>query len=147
LPNAALREVIRGSPALFVTVTMNETERPLIALAEDLKVLTGHLPDVPQVTILPKFDALMQAWADTSRVLDGENHSAVFRPAGQIEAVVLLRGHAAATWRVTRTATTAGFTATPLRNISMRARKQVEVEFERLGDWMGARNTTVTWQD
>jgi hypothetical protein len=29
----------------------------------------------------------------------------------------------------------------------MRARKQVEAEFERLGDWMGARTTTVTWSD
>ena len=147
LPNAALRAVIRRSASLFVTVTMNGTERPLIALAEDEDVLTGPLPDVPQVSILPKFDALMLAWIDPSRMLDGRDHAAVFRPAGQIEAIVLLQGEAAATWRVTRAATTAGFTAAPLRNIGTRARKQVTTEFERLGAWLGARNTTVTWSN
>ncbi len=147
LPAAALREVIRRSPSLFVSVTMKETRKPLIALAEDVEVLTGPVRDVPQVSILPKFDALMLAWIDPSRMLDGRDHTAVFRPAGQIEAIVLLQGEAAATWRVTRTATTAGFTAKPFRHIGTRARKQVTTEFERLGAWLGARNTTVTWSN
>ncbi|MCX6085899.1 MAG: winged helix DNA-binding domain-containing protein [Caldiserica bacterium] len=147
LPNAALRDVMRSSPSLFVTVTMNETERPLVALAEDVDALTGPLPDVPQVTLLPKFDALMLAWIDPSRVLDRKDHPAVYRPAGQIEAVVLLRGRAAATWRVKQTPDRTHITVTPIRHISTRARKQVTTEFERLGAWSGASSTTVAWQD
>ncbi len=147
LPADTVRETASGAGRLLMHVAVEGHSSPLLALAEDTDVLRETLPDVPAVTLLPKFDALLLAWKDPSRILDGADRSAVFRPAGQIEAMVLLRGHAAATWRVTRTATTAGFTATPLRHISIRARKQVEVEFERLGDWMGARNTTVTWQD
>jgi hypothetical protein len=147
LPAVALREVMRRSPSQFVPVAMKETGQPLIALAEDAEALTGPLVDVPQVSILPKFDALMLAWIDPSRVLDREHHTAVYRPAGQIEAVVLLQGKAAATWRVTHTAMTADFTATPLRPMGVQARKQVTTEFELLGAWSGAHSTTVAWQD
>lgn len=147
LPNVALREIIRRSPSLFVTVTMNETERPLIALAEDVEALTGPLPDVPQVILLPKFDALMLAWIDPSRVLDRKDHPAVYRPAGQIEAVVLVRGRAAATWRVQQTPDRMHIIVTPIQHIGTRARKQVTTEFERLGAWSGASSTTIVWQE
>ncbi|MFZ2412868.1 MAG: crosslink repair DNA glycosylase YcaQ family protein, partial [Candidatus Cryosericum sp.] len=109
--------------------------------------LVGTLPQAPAVALLPKFDAMVLAWNDPSRVLDGGDHDAVFRPAGQIEAIVLLHGKAAATWRVTRTTRSARFVVTPIVHVGVRARKQAEAEFERLGSWMGARTTTVTWND
>jgi hypothetical protein len=36
---------------------------------------------------------------------------------------------------------------TPIQHVGVRPRKQVEAEFERLGVWMGAHATTVTWND
>jgi hypothetical protein len=120
---------------------------PLLARDADAEALTGPLPDAPRVTLLPKFDALVLAWKDPSRVLDGGDRDAVFRPAGQIEAIILLQGKAAAAWRVTRTATKASFIVVPVRRIGVRTRSRVETEFESLGTWMGARSTQVTWTD
>jgi hypothetical protein len=147
LPAAVVRETARRAEPLLVPVTVEGSATPLLARAVDAGALAGSLPDAPAVTLLPKFDAMVLAWKDPSRVLDGGDRSAVFRPAGQIEAIVLLRGAAAATWRVTRTATSAGFAVRPMQHIGVRARKQVEAEFERLGSWMGARTTSVTWGD
>jgi hypothetical protein len=147
LPAATVRETANRAAPLLTPVTVEGRSTPLLARAADAEALTGPLPDAPRVTLLPKFDALVLAWKDPSRVLDGGNRDAVFRPAGQIEAIVLLQGKAAATWRVTRTATTAGFTVAPVGRIGVRARSQVETEFERLGAWMGSRKTTVTWSD
>lgn len=143
LPVAVLREVLRGSPSLFTPVIMRGNTKPLIALAEDAEALTGPLPDLPKVSILPKFDALLLAWTDPSRLLDSTCRSAVFRPAGQIEATVLVRGRVAAIWRM------AGSTAriTPLRHLSSTDQRHIETAFEQLGAWQGNQNTAIAWQE
>jgi hypothetical protein len=145
MPVAVVRETVHRAEPLLVPVAVEGHATPLLACAADAEQLAGSLPDAPAVTLLPKFDAMTLAWKDPSRILDDGDRTAVFRPAGQIEAIVLLRGRAAATWRTTRSATTAGFAITPLRRISARTRNQIETEFERLGAWTGARKTTVTW--
>jgi hypothetical protein len=147
LSAATVRDTATRAATLLAHVTVEGHASPLMVLAEDADVLQKSLPDAPPITLLPKFDALLLAWKDPSRVLDGGDHAAVFRPAGQIEAIVLLRGRAAATWRVTRTARAVGFVVTPIQHVGVRPRKQVEAEFERLGVWMGAHATTVTWND
>jgi len=147
LPAATVRDTATRAAALLVPVAVEGRGSPLLALAEDADVLQKPLPDVPPVTLLPKFDAMLLAWKDPSRVLDGGDHAAVFRPAGQIEAVVLLRGHTAATWRVKQTPGSMHVTVMPVRPVSSVARRQVDAAFEHLGAWSGARSTTVTWQD
>ena len=147
LPIATVRETVVRATRLVVSVAVEGRNSSLLALAEDVDVLQKPLPDVPAVTLLPKFDALLLAWKDPSRVLDGGDRGAVFRPAGQIEAVILLRGHAAATWRVKQTPSSMHVTVTPLQRVGVVARRQVEAAFEGLGAWTGARSTTVNWQD
>jgi hypothetical protein len=147
LPIATVRETATRATGLVVLVAVEGRSSPLLALAEDVDVLQKPLPDVPPVTLLPKFDALLLAWKDPSRVLDGGDRGAVFRPAGQIEAVILLRGHTAATWRVKQTPGSMHVTITPVQHVGVVARQQVEAAFEGLGAWTGVRNTTVTWQD
>ena len=147
LPIATVRETATRAGGLLVPAAVEGRRSPLLALAEDTDVFQKALPDVPAVTLLPKFDALLLAWKDPSRVLDGGDRSAVFRPAGQIEAVILLRGHAAATWRVKQTPSSMHVTITPVQRVGTVARRQVEAAFEDLGAWTGARSTTVTWQD
>jgi hypothetical protein len=147
LPAATIRDTATRAAGLLVPVAVEGRGSPLLALAEDADVLQKPLPDVPAVTLLPKFDAMLLAWKDPFRVLDGGDHGAVFRPAGQIEAVVLLRGHATATWRVKQTPSSMHVTVTPVQHVSGVVRPQVEAAFQRLGAWMGARSTTVTWQD
>jgi hypothetical protein len=147
LPAATVRDTAIRAAGLLVPVAVEGRGSPLLALAEDADVLQKPLPDVPPVTLLPKFDAMLLAWKDPSHVLDGGDHGAVFRPAGQIEAVILLRGHAAATWRVKQAPGSMHVTVTPVRQVGSVARRQVEAAFEHLGAWTGARSTTVTWQD
>lgn len=147
LPAATVRETAVGAAGLLVHVAVEDRGSPLLALAEDEDVLQKTLPDAPVVTLLPKFDAMLLAWKDPSRVLDGGDHAAVFRPAGQIEAVILLRGHAAATWRVKQTPSIMHITVTPVQRVGVVARRQVEAALEDLGAWTGARSTTVTWQN
>ncbi|MHB8106174.1 MAG: winged helix DNA-binding domain-containing protein [Candidatus Cryosericum sp.] len=147
LPMATARETVVRATKLVAPVAVEGRSSPLLVLTEDTDVLRKPLPDIPTVALLPKFDALLLGWKDPSRVLDGGDRAAVFRPAGQIEAIVLLRGHAAATWRVKQTPGSMGVTVTPVQRMGVVARRQVEAEFECLGTWSGARNTTVTWQD
>jgi hypothetical protein len=147
LPIATVRETVTRATGLVVPVAIEGRSSPLLALSEDVNVLQKPLPDAPPVTLLPKFDAMLLAWKDPSRVLDGGDRGAVFRPAGQIEAVVLLRGHAAATWRVKQTSGSMHVTVTPVRRVGDVPRRQVEAAFEGLGAWSSARSTTVTWQD
>ena len=147
LPIATVRETAARATRLVVSVAVEGRNSPLLALAEDVDVLQEPLPEVPAVTLLPKFDALLLAWKDPSRVLDGGDRGAVFRPAGQIEAVILLRGHAAATWRVKQTPGSMHVTITPVQRVGVVVRRQVEAAFEGLGAWSSARSTTVTWQD
>ena len=147
LPAATVRETAAGAAELLVHVAVEGHTSPLMVLAEDEDDLQKSLPDAPAVTLLPKFDALLLAWKNPSRVLDGGDHAAVFRPAGQIEAVVLLHGHAAATWRVKQTPGSMNVTIMPVQRVGIVARRQVEAAFEGLGAWSGDRDTTVTWQD
>jgi hypothetical protein len=147
LPVATVRDTATRAATLLMPVNVEGRSSPLLALAEDADVLQKPLPDAPAVTFLPKFDAMLLAWKDPSRVLDGGDRGAVFRPAGQIEAVVLLHGHAAATWRVKQGASAMHVTVAPVRHVSGVARRQVEAAFEDLGAWSGARRTAVTWQD
>jgi hypothetical protein len=147
LPAAVVHDTATRAAGLLVPMTVEGRGSPLLALAEDADVLKKSLPEAPEVTLLPKFDAMLLAWNDPSRVLDGGDHGAVFRPAGQIEAIVLLHGHAAATWRVKQGASAMHVTVVPVRHVSGVALQQVEAAFEHLGAWSGARSTTVTWQD
>lgn len=145
LSSAIVRETSTRSDRLLEQVLVDGRSAPLLARAADTDALTGPLPEAPTVTLLPKFDAMTLAWKDPSRILDNGNRNAVFRPAGQIEAVVLLHGEAAATWRVNRTTTTVSFTIAPVGSIGARARKQVDAAFEELGSWMGARTVHIAW--
>ncbi len=147
LPAVTVRDTATRADRLLVSVAVDGRSAPLLALAEDADVLQKPLSDVPAVALLPKFDAMLLAWKDPSRVLDGGDHGAVFRPAGQIEAVVLLRGHAAATWRVKQAPGCMHVTVTPVRHVGGPTRRKIDAAFERLGAWTGARSTTVEWQD
>lgn len=147
LSAVAVREAAKRTARLLTPVTIEGDTSSFVMLSEDVETLTHPLPDTPPVTLLPKFDALMLAWKDPSRVLDGASHKAVFRPAGQIEATVLTQGRVAATWRMAGTATRRIYQVTPLRRIGSTTRRKIETAFEHLSAWSGAQTATVTWQD
>lgn len=147
LPAAVVRETAARATGFLIPVHVEGHSSPLLARAEDVEDLQKPLPEAPAITLLPKFDALLLAWKDPSRVMDGGDHGAVFRPAGQIEAVVLLRGRAAATWRMKQTSTGLQIAVAPFQPIGRTSRHHVEEAFEGLGAWLGASSTTVNWQE
>lgn len=147
LPATMVRDTATRAARLLIPVAIEGRGSSLMALAEDADILQKSLPDVPPVTLLPKFDAMLLAYKDPSRVLDGGDRGAVFRPAGQIEAVILLHGHAAATWRVKQAPGAMHVVVTPIKHVDSVAQRRIEAAFENLGTWSGARDTTVMWQD
>jgi len=70
-------------------------------LEEDVASFEGE--EVPDLRLLPKFDALIMTRNDKSLWLENRYRDRVVRPAAQIEAVVLVRGRVAGTWRAKRT--------------------------------------------
>lgn len=72
----------------------------------------------PRTCFLPKFDPLLMAYKDKTRFIDRENLARVYRPAGQVEAVILLQGRAAATWRANLAGTKLRLTVSPFRRLT-----------------------------
>ncbi len=57
---------------------------------------------LPIICLLPKFDPLLMGYYDKSRFINDSDLVRVYRPAGHIEATILLNGRAVATWRMVR---------------------------------------------
>ena len=87
--------------------------------------------------LLAKFDPLTLGHADKSRWLADEDRGRVFRKAAQVEAVALLRGRAAATWRVARTTNRARVTVEPFRDLKDSEKGSIERAAARLGRLIG----------
>lgn len=101
-------------------------------------------PAPPRATLLAKFDPLTMGHMDKSRWLDPADHGRVFRKAAQVEAVVLLRGRAAATWRVSRGTRRATVTVEPFRTLRPPEFRAVERAAARLGASIGWGEIEVT---
>jgi hypothetical protein len=97
------------------------------------------------VNVLPKFDALMLAHKDKARHLPAGDHKRVYRPAGQIEAVILINGHGAATWRMKQTARALNISVEPHRKLKAAEQRGIQKEFERLAAFYAAPDLTVTF--
>ncbi|RYG21997.1 hypothetical protein EON82_17895, partial [bacterium] len=103
------------------------------------------VPSIPRALLLAKFDPLTMGHADKTRWLDPTDQARVFRKAAQVEAVVLLEGRAAATWRVARKANRAAVTVEPFRNLRPPERNAIERSAQRLGASIGWGEGEVTF--
>jgi uncharacterized protein YcaQ len=92
------------------------------------------------VTLLPKFDPLLMAYQDKRRFIDQADLSRVYRPGGQVEAVVLSGAHAAATWRTRRQGTKLYLTIRPFRLLSNHEESRIALAAEQLAEFAGARD-------
>jgi hypothetical protein len=86
-------------------------------------------PDVPApVRFLPKWDNVLLAWADRTRILPEEYRRVVIGQNGDVAQSFLVDGFVAGTWRVEN-----GHVATePFATLSPSARREVKAEAERL---------------
>lgn len=85
-------------------------------------------------------------YKDKTRFIDEENLSRVYRPAGQIEAVVLLQGRAMATWRTSFQGVKLRLTVTPFRRLVWRELTLVKSTVEQLAAFLSAKGLDLAIQ-
>lgn len=117
-----------------VRVTGEECTR--YVLAEHEGELRSDGAEPPRASLLPKFDALV-AFRDTTRFVPGQHIPRVFRPAGQIEACVLLGDQIRATWRLRKRGRVHEVAIEPFGSLSKIDRSAIEGEARRLGRFLG----------
>lgn len=84
---------------------------------------------IPKVAILPKFDALVLGYRDKTRVLAEADRTRVFRPAAQVEALILIDGRIRATWRLKASTHDIHFSIEAFGRIPKATRNHVEDAF------------------
>ncbi len=101
--------------------------KPAFILHSDLdELLKPAAQTCYPMTMLYRFDPLLLGNKDKRWIVPAAHYKQVWRPAGHIEGVVLVKGKAVATWRYTRKATGLSITVDPFRRISKTARRQIE---------------------
>lgn len=97
LPNAVCKEaLVRNKPRLKEVNIEGKPGTHFIPVDEEFAAKTS----VPSTLFLAKFDVLTLGYKDKSLFLAPKFHPQVYRKAGQIEAIILKRGKAVATWRL-----------------------------------------------
>jgi hypothetical protein len=95
----------------------------------------GPLPaadSAAPVRFLPKWDNLLLAWADRTRVLPEEYRKTVIKMNGDVAQTILVDGFVAGTWRVNE----GRVVVEPFERLPRSARDEVEEERRRLEAWL-----------
>ena len=98
------------------------------------------------VKLLPKFDPLLMAYTEKTRFIAEEHLARVYRPAGQVEAVVLLRGRVIATWRAKLESARLRLTCAPFRRLRRGEQSAITAAAEQLAEFLGARELSLVVQ-
>lgn len=117
----------------------HELQRVEVEGCVEPRYLLGDM-DVPEpraAVLLAKFDPVAMGWFDRSFLFPAECLKRVYRIAGQVEAVFLLRGEAAGTWRLSRSAKGIVVTMEPWRRLLKYETKALEREAHRLAQSLG----------
>ena len=117
----------------------------LVEVGDGFALEAGEAPAPPSAILLAKFDPLTLGHADKSRWLSPHDYKRVFRKAAQVEAVVLLRGRAAATWRIARKPHRAEIAVEPFRTLRPPERAAIERAAQKMGVSIGWGEVTVTY--
>jgi hypothetical protein len=104
----------------------------------DLAAARRADPPLPAIALLPKFDALVMGWRTKTRFLDAVHLAQVYRPAAQVEAVLLLDGRGAATWRLRQSARRLALDVFPFRTLGAAERRRLAAAAEDLAGFRGA---------
>jgi hypothetical protein len=103
---------------------------------ELLDVPRAPLPDAETpapVRFLPKWDNVLLAWADRTRVLPEQHRKAVIRMNGDVAQTFLVDGFVAGTWRVDD----GRVVVEPFATLSRSVKRELEDEAERLEAFLG----------
>jgi hypothetical protein len=101
---------------------------PMLALAEHVDVLTRPAPaaDAWPVLLLGRFEPLLLGHRNKADLIDAAHYNRVWRPAGHIEATLLVRGRIAGAWRYDWRGNGIVITVSPFRPVAQYIRRAVE---------------------
>lgn len=106
---------------------------------QDELLVRAAMEAPPAVCLLPKFDPLLMGYSDKTRFIRDEDLSQVYRPAAQVEAVVLLQGHAVGTWRASLHGSQLTLSIAPFRRLDKREQTLIESKAEQLAAFLGGK--------
>lgn len=137
LPKTAVDHAFARCRTAIAPVTVEGRREPLYLTESGLDALQRDLPEPATVNLLAKFDPMVLAHRDKSLYLPESERPFVFRPAGQVEAALLVRGRVAATYRVERKAKRCEFRVERHTNIRlpMRALEQAAARMAYRCGW------------
>jgi hypothetical protein len=114
--------------------------------AQDVEALTASIDDAAwPLHMLYRFDPILLGHREKNWIVPEAHYKQVWRPAGHIEGIVLLRGQATATWRYERKGATMLIIVNPFRKLSKPVRRQVEQMAARIVGFFGLKKGEVRW--
>lgn len=99
-----------------------------------------------EVKLLGKFDPLFVAYCDKSWIADAKQQKAIWRPAGHVEAVVIINGDLAGTWRYEMKGSKLNFNAGLFSSVSKEDKKKISLEAEKLSGFLSKKLGKVTFK-
>lgn len=140
-PAGRAREIIGRAPGL-AEVRLEGSRLPYYLPAADLPdLLATSGEEAAPVRLLPRFDSLVLAHKDKSRILDESLRRQVFKEAAVVEAVVLIRGRVSGIWRMK---TTTRELRVEFHPFGRQPTSAVRAEVTRLGKWLGLERVSFT---
>ena len=88
------------------------------------------------IKLLGKFDPLFVSFSDKSWIATPEQQKAIWRPAGHVEAVVLINGKLAGTWRYSIKGKKINFSIHPFLRITSSQKKKIAVEAKKIAQFL-----------
>ncbi|NCC30679.1 MAG: winged helix DNA-binding domain-containing protein [Chloroflexia bacterium] len=144
--------------------TLTEVRRWAVLLADELVhvqveaqtmlALRTALPELDRVPpeaeawpvkLLGRFDPLLLGIKDKSQLIAPEHYQRVWRPAGHIEATILVAGRLAGTWRYERRQGGLVLTIAPFEPLSARIRQSIEAQAEGVAAHFELALVTLNW--
>ena len=114
-------------------------DRTLWCCKADVRELSRKPPPPSQwpVRLLPRFDVLVLGTRDKSWLIDEAHYKKVWRPSAHVEAVLLVRGRIAGTWRYERKARGLQVKVEPFAPLGRSVFRAAEKQAGAIADFLG----------
>lgn len=141
IPAAALRPALQALKGELVKVSVVGQKGQLWTPRKDMTLLRRMVDAEAPPRFLPRYDVIILAYRDRSRLLESIFLRRVVSPTGQMEAIFMVDGRVAGTWGTARRAKDLIVTLRPFRPLAPAVVPQLRDEAGTLTDFYGAQGT------
>ncbi len=143
IPASSLRPAVEAIKDDLLEVSLMAQRARYWTPKGDAKLLPRVEDVEPPPRFLPRFEVLLLAYRDRSRILDPLFLRRVMLPAGQMEATFLVDGRVAGTWGTARRGKDLTVKLQPFRPLSTASLAGLRVEAQTLAEFYGAQKATL----